>query len=67
MPPAEEKASASRQVLARAAAIRESASQFAKDGGSEDSSGDEEEAEGREVIRKMLKIYYKDLCSDGKR
>lgn len=60
------KVSASKQVLARATAIRESASQFARDGASEDSSDDEEdEAEGREVVKKMLKIYYQDLGSDG--
>ena len=64
---AREKTSASQQVLARAAAIRESASQFARDAReySSDSASDGEEAEGREVIKNMLKIYYQDLASDG--
>lgn len=64
-----EKTKASQQVLARAAAIRESASQFARDGGeSSDGSSDGEEAEeGRDpgMIRNMLKMYYQDLGSDG--
>ena len=62
-----EKTGASQQVLARAAAIKESASQFARDGceySSDGSSDDEEKAEGREMIKSMLKIYYQDLGDD---
>ena len=64
----EERTSASRGVLARAAAIRESAGQFAARE-CDDSSEDEEEDEvkGREVIKNLLKIYYQDLCSEGER
>jgi NF-X1-type zinc finger protein NFXL1 len=63
---APEKTSASQQVLARAAAIRESASQFARDEceSSDDSSDCEGESEGRELIKNMLKMYYQQLTSN---
>ena len=64
-----EKTKASQQVLARAAAIRESASKYAEDGGGggdpSDTSSDEEATEGRDLVKKMLKMYYQDLGSDG--
>ena len=59
-----EKASPSQQVLARAAAIRESASQFARDD-SDDSSDGEGENEGRELVKNILKMYYQHLPSEG--
>ena len=61
-----EKTKASREVLARAAAIRESASQFVGEDASRESSSDGEEEEGREVLKTVLKMYYQDLGSDGK-
>lgn len=61
-----EKSGPSQQVLARAAAIRETASRFAKDGSCEGSSdSEEEEAEAREVVERLLKNYYHDLGPDG--
>ena len=66
-PAAGERSEPSEQVLARAAAIRETASRFARDGSSEGSSESEEEEEagGREVVERLLKIYYQDLGSGG--
>lgn len=57
----------SQEVLARAAAIRESASQYVRDGGSSGSEGEEEEEgeTGNEVLKNMLKMYYQDLGTDG--
>lgn len=64
-----EKTKASQQVLARAAAIRESASKYAEDGGGSGdpsaSSSDEEATDDRDLVKKMLKMYYQDLGSDG--
>lgn len=63
-----EKTGASQQVLARAAAIRESASQFARNAreySSDSSSEGEEVEEGRVMIKNLLKIYYQDLAADG--
>ena len=63
-----EKTKASREVLARVAAIRESASQFVGGDAPQESSsdGEEEEEEGREVLKTVLKMYYQDLGADGK-
>ena len=58
----------SQEVLARAAAIRESASQYVRDGGSSGSEGEEEEEEGEtgnEVLKNMLRMYYQDLGAEG--
>lgn len=64
-----EKTKASQQVLARAAAIRESASKYAEDGGGSgdpsDTSSDEEATDEKGLVKKMLKMYYQDLGSDG--
>ena len=56
----------SQEVLARAAAIREKASQYVNDGSSSGSEEEEEEREGSDlVLRNMLKVYYQDLGTDG--
>ena len=66
-PVARKKSGPSQQVLARAAAIRERVSQFARDGSPDSSSeGEEEEEDGREVVKRLLKLYYQDLGSQGK-
>ena len=54
-PVARKKSGPSQQVLARAVAIRERASQF-----------DKEEENSRECGKKLLKLYYPDLGSQGK-
>jgi hypothetical protein len=62
-PATRERSGPSQKVLAHAAAIRETASRFARDEGSSES--EEEEVEGREVVERLLKNYYQDLGSDG--
>ena len=51
--------------MARAAAIRETASRFARDESFSESDEEEEEVEGGEVVERLLKNYYQDLGSDG--
>ena len=55
----------SQEVLDRAAAIREKASQYVNDGSSSGSEEEEEGREGREVLKNMLRVYYQDLGTDG--
>ena len=68
-PAAGERSGPSQKVLDRAAAIRETASRFARDGAGScegySDSDEEEEEEGAEVFQRLLKNYYQDLGSDG--